>query len=65
MTFEKHSKWVKDNINTIVLADLESLLSEYNSHNFETIDTEGNPRRIYSEMIDIVKSEISRRTGRT
>ena len=54
MTFEQHNQLVKDNIHNILLHDLEALLLQYNSHNFETIDT---------DMIDIVKAELKRRKG--
>jgi len=63
MTFEQHNQLVKDNIHNILLHDLEALLLQYNSHNFETIDTEGKPKRIYADMIDIVKAELKRRKG--
>jgi hypothetical protein len=63
MTLEKHNEWVKKNIYTITLADLESLLNQYALYDTPLIIEQNGYSTTYAEMIDIVKAELKRRKG--
>lgn len=63
MTLEKHNEWVKANIYTITLADLESLLKQYALYDTPLIIEQNGYKTTYAEMTDIVEAELQRRKG--